>query len=445
MMTGREFRAIRRFNCIAQADITAKTRYYSDSTVKAIEKGDKVPAFYVNILSEILGLDLRIEANVRKELDGIPELRFNSVPHLVNLNNCAFNLNTFFPEPHSPKHYFTYKTDYDYDLNADCPNFRESLKIYATKKDGKAIDGWTDLFYEIAGYCLRGDYPFQKMFWFTGSKGRNGKGTCVRIIENLVGHQYTVSDIDPRDLRERFYKTRLMGKRLATSGDLHNRLANVATLKQLTGGDKQTSDVKFGEAITFTNVAKLIFAMNQLPTLPEGENIIPIAKRIVVLPFEAEISKPDAGIEDKFQKELSGIFNQAVEGLKRLMKNREFTITEKGENILDIFSRKKPAIDNFIEDNYTIKDDEHCGVFIWQLFERYEAFMKEIYGGDYWRTDNTVDIKNSTNLSYYIQRFYATNGIYLKSIIKYCKDKGGSQSYIPRLVLLDTIKYDNDF
>jgi transcriptional regulator with XRE-family HTH domain len=76
MMTGREFRAIRRFNSISQADITAKTRYNSDSTVKAIERGDKVPIFYVNILSEILGLDLSIEANVRKELDGIPEKYF---------------------------------------------------------------------------------------------------------------------------------------------------------------------------------------------------------------------------------------------------------------------------------------------------------------------------------------------------------------------------------
>lgn len=76
-MTGSEFRAIRRFNSISQSDITAKTRYYSDSKVKEIEKGDKVPTFFVNILSEILGLDLRIEANFRKAFDGIPEKYFH--------------------------------------------------------------------------------------------------------------------------------------------------------------------------------------------------------------------------------------------------------------------------------------------------------------------------------------------------------------------------------
>jgi putative DNA primase/helicase len=435
---------------ICTSNIKNKRRYfiYKDGYWQDLT-ADEVAHLFVGWLRPTTLRASTIE-NVTKLMHSIPqfnvpELRFNSIPHLVNLNNCAFNLNTFLPEPHFHEHYFTYKTDYDYDLNADCPNFRESLKIYATKKDGKMINGWIDSFYEIAGYCLRGDYPFQKMFWFTGSKGRNGKGTCVRIIENLVGHQYTVSDIDPRDLRERFYKTRLMGKRLATSGDLHNRLANVATLKQLTGGDKQTSDVKFGDAITFTNVAKLIFAMNQLPTLPEGENIIPIAKRIVVLPFEAEISKPDAGIEDKFQKELSGIFNQAVEGLKRLMKNREFTITDRGELILDMYSKKIPMIDAFIIENLTINDGENSGVFQWQVFQRYMSFMFENYGGDHWQKDITVEIKNRYNLRDYIQNYFATNGIYLKSVIKYCKDKGGSQSYIPRLVLLDTIKYDNDF
>ncbi|MBE2189013.1 MAG: hypothetical protein IAE98_06050 [Candidatus Kapabacteria bacterium] len=381
--------------------------------------------------------------NVTKLIHSFPqfnvhESKFNSIENLVNLNNCAFNLDTFKPEPHNPEHYFTYKTDYDFNINADCPKFRESLKIYSMTKSKKPIEGWTDLFFEIAGYCLRGDYPFQKMFWFTGSRGRNGKGTCVRIIEKLVGDAFTASDIDTRDLRGQFYKTRLIGKRLATSGDLHNRLANVATLKQLTGGDRQTSDVKYSDAITFTNMAKLIFAMNQLPSLPDNENIVPIAKRIVILPFEAEIQKPDAGIENIFMSELSGIFNLAIGGLKRLMINREFTVTERGEMILDMYSKKIPTTDTFIMDNYYVHDGERRGVFVWEIFQKYEQFMKEIFGGDNWRTDNSVEIRNSYNLSDYIKKFYAQDGIFLQTEKKYCKFKGTTQSYFSRIGLLST-------
>ncbi|MBS4000587.1 MAG: hypothetical protein KGZ71_08905 [Desulfobulbaceae bacterium] len=379
--------------------------------------------------------------NVTKSLHSFPrfnvhESKFNAIPNLVNLKNCAFNLDTFKPEPHNPEHYFTYKTDYDFSINADCPEFKKSIKMYSMTKSKKVIEGWSDLFFEIAGYCLRGDYPFQKMFWFTGSKGRNGKGTCVRIIESLVGDQFTVSDLDPRDLRERFYKTRLMGKRLATSGDLHNRLANVATLKQLTGGDRQTSDVKFGDAITFTNHSKLIFAMNQLPSLPENENIIPIAKRIVILPFEAEIEKPDAGIENIFMSELSGIFNLAIAGLKRLMINREFTVTDKGIQILDMYSKKIPTSERFLLDNFYTHDGDRRGVYVYQIWEMYQSFMKEIFGGDNWRTDNSVEIRNSYNLSDYVKKYYASEGIFLQTEKKYSPDKGTTQSFFPKLGLL---------
>jgi hypothetical protein len=183
-------------------------------------------------------------------------------------------------------------------------------------------------------------------------------------------------------------------------------------------------------------MAKLIFAMNQLPTLPDNENIVPIAKRIVILPFEAEIQKPDAGIENIFMTELSGIFNLAIGGLKRLMINREFTVTERGEMILDMYSKKIPTTDTFIMDNYYVHDGERRGVFVWEIFQKYEQFMKEIFGGDNWRTDNSVEIRNSYNLSDYIKKFYAQDGIFLKTERRFCVEKKGTQQFFQKLGLL---------
>lgn len=426
---------------ICTSPIKKQRRYfiYKDGYWQEIT-ADEVAHLFVHWLRPSSMRPSTIE-NVTKLMHSLPrfnvhESKFNAIPNLVNLKNCAFNLDTFKPEPHNPDHYFTYKTEFDFYINADCPEFKKSIKMYSMTKSKKVIEGWSDLFFEIAGYCLRGDYPFQKMFWFTGSKGRNGKGTCVRIIESLVGDQFTVSDLDPRDLRERFYKTRLMGKRLATSGDLHNRLANVATLKQLTGGDRQTSDVKFGDAITFTNHSKLIFAMNQLPSLPENENIIPIAKRIVILPFEAEIEKPDAGIENVFMSELSGIFNLAIAGLKRLMINREFTVTDKGIQILDMYSKKIPTSERFLLDNFYTHEGNMRGVYVYQIWEMYQSFMKEIFGGDNWRTDNSVEIRNSYNLSDYVKKFYVSEGFFLQTEDKFCPNKGGTYRFFPKLGLL---------
>ncbi|MBS3999161.1 MAG: hypothetical protein KGZ71_01620 [Desulfobulbaceae bacterium] len=363
--------------------------------------------------------------------------KFNAIPNLVNLKNCAFNLDTFISEPHNPEHYFTYKTDYDFNKNADCPTFKESIEMYSMTKGKKIIEGWSDLFFEIAGYCLRGDFPFQKMFWFTGSKGRNGKGTCVRIIENLVGNQFTFSDIDPRDLREKFYKTRLMGKRLATSGDLHNKLVNVATLKQLTGGDRQTSDVKFGDAVSFTNVAKIIFAMNQLPSLPENENIIPIAKRIVILPFEAEIEKPDAGIENVFMSELSGIFNLAIAGLKRLMIKREFTETEIGNKTIELLMGERSIIETFLENNYIYDNNSKHLPLLSVMFTEYQSYMNENFGGEHWKWDRSIEIKSSNAFTKFLKSYYlTTQGGIVNTVNKHSRIKGGKHTFVTNLVKL---------
>jgi len=61
---------------------------------------------------------------------------------------------------------------------------------------------------------MTGTFDIQKMFWFTGSKGRNGKGTCIRVIENLVGDTFTISDIDTREFRENFTRIDLEAKDL---------------------------------------------------------------------------------------------------------------------------------------------------------------------------------------------------------------------------------------
>ena|GEM_PF-3211158 len=79
IMTGSEFRAIRRFNKLSQRTISEKTgMYVSDSAVKEMERGGYVPHFFVKILSWLIGLDLSNEDILRKQLDGIPDKYFHA-------------------------------------------------------------------------------------------------------------------------------------------------------------------------------------------------------------------------------------------------------------------------------------------------------------------------------------------------------------------------------
>lgn len=357
---------------------------------------------------------------------------WNAKHRIINLNNCAFDLDRMIPIAHSPELYQTYKNTYNFDANATCPTFDKVLQQYSCGNND-----WIDRLLEIMGYCLFGDMPLQKMFWFMGN-GRNGKGTIIRIIEALVGLFLTVAGIDSRDLRDKFYLTNFVGKRLATAGDIPPRLANVSLLKSLTGGDKQTTDVKFGDAITFTNNAKIIFAMNQVPVLPDNESIKPVAKRIVPLYFNYEITEIDTELEGKLLSELSGIFNKVVIAVKRMMLKGEFSPVKDADLWLKNWSEKKPPLQEFLE-QYEYSEDAD-GEFLHRIFKNYENMMFEFFGKN-WENDYSVYVKGSRRLKeVLIDDFMKRYKVNLEFTRKYDSGEMGTMTFIKNI----RYKFNND-
>lgn len=274
---------------------------------------------------------------------------FNSRNDLVNLNNCTYDLVNFKPIPHSRSHYFTLKTQYDYLPGATCHNFDKALDQYSAGQSD-----WIQSFWEIAGYVQTGSYEHQKMFWFVGKSGANGKGTVIRVMHKLVGDEFVFSQLRTKQLGERFYRKNFIGKRFAYTADLDRFMANIAIIKQLTGGDMQMSDVKFGDSIQFKNDAKIVITMNDLPIFSEGENLSPLKRRIILMSFDYQMKSTDIdpNIEQKFIAEMPGIFLKSMDGLKTLRKNEKFSGTLKGNKLLENFLNHSRMIDEFCNDNY---------------------------------------------------------------------------------------------
>lgn len=310
----------------------------------------------------------------------VTEDLFNTRTDLINLNNCAYDLVTFRPVPHSPNHYFTWKTEYDYDPGAECPTYDRELWEYSMHDRD-----WMQLCWEIHGYVMLGDLPLQKMFWFFGTGGRNGKGTVMRVMENLLTKEVVKFNFDPDQLKGRFYLKALEGARLATLGDMPVYLSNLSKIKQLTGGDRQTSDVKNQDEISFYSFAKLVFAMNHMPDIGEHENRKPIAKRVKFLPFDYRITKEDGEIEKIFKREISGIFNRAIVALQRLMQKREFTHCERSEVLSKRFLGEGNSIKAFIQERFEITNSKTDYVFQHSMWDGYEKFMQK-FAGHNWRT-----------------------------------------------------------
>ena len=243
---------------------------------------------------------------------------------------------------------------------------------------------WIDLFWEIIGYCLTHSYEYQYIFWWPGRAG-NGKGTVIRVLSKLLGSVFTKPDFNMRRLSDRFYKGNLVNKRCAICGDMPAELVNIHVLKQLSGADTQSTHTKFGDERNFEPTAKLLFAMNKYPSIPTGEPLAPILRRIVLLPFDYTITDQNPDIEKQFEAELPGIFNQALMGLQRLRQNKgQFSRCKRGEYALRRWAGSLNSFRVFIQDMCVVEPhNEKDGMFLFELYYHYKEYM-EVHASPNW-------------------------------------------------------------
>lgn len=356
----------------------------------------------------------------------ISSKEINNHLHCLNLNNTIIQTIEIKAIQHSPLYYFDYCLDYDYDPRADCPTFKKILKDYSLDDDD-----WIALIQEIGGYLLMDGLPFQKMFWFFSNSGRNGKGTILRVFHSILGNKYVKPDFDTKQLKDsRFYKLDLKNKRLIYSGDMENQIYALNAIKSLTGGDMQTSDVKFGNSDMFYVQGKFIFSMNNLPKINGDENKEPLRKRIIFLPFFYRIEQPNSTIEQELIKERSGILNFFLEGLKRLINQQKFTETKLGNFILSVFMEDNNILEIFL-DNFVIHDENAEGLYLEDIKEVYQTLVEMISNPKTINKHYSMLKINNRNLVNLLKLKYPTITTNIRSLT--IKEKKGTYTFIEKI------------
>ncbi len=132
--------------------------------------------------------------------------------------------------PHSPDYLSTVQLAVEYDPEAKCPRFDKWLTEVL---DPDCIE----FIWEIIGYTMYSGNPLQIAVLLSG-KGRNGKGSLIRILEAIIG-SHNITSVTLHDLSEnRFAKALLYGKLANLAGDLDPKwVSNTAIFKSVTGGD----------------------------------------------------------------------------------------------------------------------------------------------------------------------------------------------------------------
>lgn len=254
--------------------------------------------------------------NVDLPVVGLPDLPSGCLPYIV-LENGIYWWRDAKLEAHSPALGAMTKLPITFDEIAIPYSFLEWLTQVLGDEPEMHRHMW-----EVIGYLLMTGNPLQKIFLLYG-EGGNGKGTMLRVIRSLLGRANYSSISMHQLVDDRFATSGLYGKTANISGDLSSRfLSDPQILKEITGGDSINASRKFGHSFEFVPYAVPIFASNEF--FRTSDNSIGWRRRWEVIDFVQKVDGAGPFDEQLLFDDAPGIFNYAMEGLRRLMERGKF-------------------------------------------------------------------------------------------------------------------------
>lgn len=342
------------YEVIEEATVRAKLYSFLDKCKKTGKKGELIP-FNPTPASVSACLDavksivhLANHANTKPPiwLEQYAENKPDA-SNLISLKNGLFDLSNQIVLPHSLGFFTQNSLPFEYNENATCPTWLNFLGS-VWEDDQQSIDTLQEMF----GYILSGDTLQQKFFNIIGPR-RSGKGTINKVLVSLLGQHNTVAP-ELGELCDTFGLQPWLGKLLASFTDARpperNRGAVVSQLLRIVGGDTVTVNRKNKEAWNGYLPTRIVIYSNEVLQLTENSNAL--TGRMVVLKMTRSFyDNEDTELSHKLNKELSGIFNWAMEGLRRRIDRGGYFIQPStGKELLELMSELGNPIGSFVED-----------------------------------------------------------------------------------------------
>ncbi len=317
--------------------------------------GDKVLSAYIQkILEKLSGIHV-----INEVLGHVRRLTFTKRENLLEpknkicLQNGILNLDTLEIEKYASNIIFLNKLPVRYDKDLDCPAIKQFLREIVPEDSISILQ-------EFSGYCLLKDYPIHKAMMLVGT-GCNGKSTFINLLKQFLGHKNCVSIPLQQLENNRFAASSLFGKLVNMFADLPSRaLKETSLFKMLTGEDLIPAERKFKDQFFFTNHAKQMFSCNQIPRSPDDSDAF--FRRWIIINFPNQfLNNADKNILKKLTtpEELSGFLNFAIDGLRILLQQGDFSNSKSINEIREDYIRQSDSVGAFIMDCVKIKPEDY--------------------------------------------------------------------------------------
>lgn len=329
------------------------------------------------LIEQILAEKLKLEykqhflTDIKGYVRSVTYTDLYETPNKLALKNGVLNVLTGEIEQPSPFDFIITRLPVTYDKSAQCPNIIKFLmEIFDT--DQRLV------VQEFLGYCLYKAMPFHKTILLIG-EGRNGKSTFLNLLTAFLGAENT-AHVTFQDLCiNRFAAAELFGKLANIRADLtKTTVASVGRWKELTGNDSIMAEFKHKKPFNFQSYAKQIYSCNEAPEIKE--DTLAVFSRWIILACNNVFlgSKCDPKIIGKLTTpcELSGLLNYALEGLKRLLENGQFSVNEDIELLRSSMIRKMNSAKAFIEEQLSYENDVKAFIEESELYKNFVLFCK---------------------------------------------------------------------
>jgi putative DNA primase/helicase len=191
---------------------------------------------------------------------------------------------------------------------------------------------------EYIGYCLLRSCDFKKCLILKGGPD-SGKSKYTDLVEYFLGHD-SCSGISLQEMRQEYNIAEVYGKMANIRAELSGkRLDDTSIVKIFINGDPVMGRIIRTRPTRFRPYAKLLYATNIIPAVPMTEDDSFFGK-IILIDCPNKFPRNDSFFDTiTTPEEMSGLLNAAIDGLKRLMKNKRFSYETSTENVSKRFPR----------------------------------------------------------------------------------------------------------
>jgi putative DNA primase/helicase len=262
----------------------------------------------------------------------------------------------------------TYQLPFDYNEKAICPMFDRYLVRVLPDASSRMVLA------EFIGWLFLRDLKLEKVLLLFGD-GHNGKSVFFDVINALLG-EHNVSNYGLSSLSKMENRCAL-GTALLNFGSEINERCDADLFKKMASGEPLEARRLYSDSYIMRDYARLAFNANLLPR--DTEHTTGFFRRFLIIPFGETITdaEKDPELARKIiERELSGVFNWVMVGLRRLRQQRRFSSCAAADQALAIYKQESDSTAGFLEDGgWEPSAEQRVGKG--ELYRAYQEYCRE--------------------------------------------------------------------